>query len=38
MGGMFSTTNPSLFTNNNKNNIPDWMSNLDKVEIAQKEK
>lgn len=37
MGGMFSTTNPSLFTNNNKNNIPDWMSNLDKVEIAQKE-
>ncbi|MDF2534305.1 MAG: hypothetical protein K0R18_462 [Bacillales bacterium] len=34
----FSTTNPSLFTKQNKENIPDWMSNLtDNLQIKQRE-
>lgn len=28
MGGKFTTTNSNLFNNNNKNQVPDWMSNL----------
>lgn len=33
MGGKFSTTSSSLFNNNNASRLPDWMKDLESVEV-----
>lgn len=37
MSGKFSTTSSSLFNNNNPGQLPDWMKNLDNVEVIKRE-
>jgi hypothetical protein len=32
----FNTTNSNLFSNNNKQNVPDWMSELSEIESKEK--